>query len=137
MTDLLEHVHAIQTLKAQYCQTIDRAADDPEGVREAFAALFTPDVVADYGFEPMHGAVPVSGFLCSAIAANSEWVLHMLHTPLIRVDGDHATGDWTVMAYMKRREGGQIDRVLGRYADTFRLTPDGWKIASVTFNRRT
>jgi hypothetical protein len=60
---------------------------------------------------------------------------HMLHTPRIMVDGDTATGDWTVMAHMKRREGGAIDTVLGRYSDELRRAPDGWRIAKVTFTR--
>jgi hypothetical protein len=137
MTDLLEHVYAVQSLKAQYCQLVDRAADDAASVRDAFAALFVADVSADYGHAPMRGADAVADFLCSAIAGGSQWALHMLHTPLIRIDGDQATGDWTVMAYLKRRDGGQVDQVLGRYADTFRLTPDGWRIASVKFTRLT
>ena len=51
------------------------------------------------------------------------------------VDGDTATGDWTVSSQMKRREGGQIDTVLGRYSDEFIRTENGWKISRVGFER--
>ncbi|MEO6248231.1 MAG: nuclear transport factor 2 family protein [Sphingomicrobium sp.] len=130
-----DHVHAIQNLKAQYCQTIDRAAGDADGVRDAFVALFLTDVAADYGHGTMVGAAQLSDFLCSAIAQSSEWAMHMIHTPLINVEGDRATGQWTVMTHLKRRETGQVDVVLGRYVDGFRLTAEGWRIASVTFSR--
>ena len=83
----------------------------------------------------MLGADALGGFLCTAIAGNSEWVLHMIHTPLIEVAGETATGDWTVMAHLKRREGGRVDVVMGRYSDEFRRTPEGWRISRVTFTR--
>jgi hypothetical protein len=134
---LADHVHAIQNLKACYCAIADSAASDPEGALAAFGSIFLPDIVADYGFEPMLGADALGAFLCTAIAGNSEWVLHMIHTPMIEVAGETATGDWTVMAHLKRREGGQVDVVMGRYSDEFRLTPEGWRIARVAFTRLT
>lgn len=132
---LADHVHAIQNLKARYCATADRAARDPDGAREAFGSIFLPDIVADYGYEPMLGAGALSAFLCTAIAGSSEWVLHTIHSPMIEIAGETATGDWTVIAHLKRREGGQVDVVMGRYSDVFRLTPEGWRIARVTFAR--
>jgi hypothetical protein len=137
MTVSAEHVHAIQNLKARYCAAADRSAHDPAGAREDFGSIFLPDVVGDYGFEPMQGAAALTGFLCTAIAGNSEWLLHMIHSPLIDIAGDRATGDWTVMVHLKRREGGQVDVVIGRYSDEMRLTPEGWRIARVTFSRLT
>jgi hypothetical protein len=137
MTALADDVLAIQHLKARYCATADRAAGDPEGARAAFGAIFLPDVEADYGYEPMRGVDALAEFLCTAIAGNSEWVLHMIHTPLIEIAGEAATGDWTVMAHLKRRESGQVDVVMGRYADEFRRTPEGWRISRVAFTRLT
>lgn len=128
---------AIANLKARYCAAADRAAHDPDGAREAFAGLFLPDVVADYSLDPVHGIDAVAGFLCTAIAGNSQWVLHMLHSPMIEIAGDRATGDWTVMVHLKRRESGQVDVIIGRYCDEFRLTPLGWRIARIGFTRLT
>lgn len=137
MTALAEDVLAIQNLKALYCATADRAAGDPEGALAAFGSIFLPDVEADYGYDPMLGADALGDFLCRAIAGNSEWVLHMIHSPMIEIDGETATGDWTVMAHLKRREGGQVDVVMGRYSDAFRRTPEGWRISRVAFTRLT
>lgn len=135
MTSLADQVLAIQNIKASYCAAADLSASDPATAKIQMAKIFTEDFVGDYGFEPLNGAQAIIDFLCMAISAKSEWVLHMLHSPRIEVSGDQAIGDWTVMAYMKRRDGGQIDTVLGRYSDTFRLTPDGWRLAGVTFRR--
>ncbi len=137
MSALADDVLAIQNLKARYCAVADSAADDPDGALAAFGSVFLPDVEADYGFEPMRGADALGKFLCTAIAGNSQWVLHMIHTPMIEITGDTAKGDWTVMAHLKRRESGEVDLVRGRYSDEFRLTPEGWRIARVTFTRLT
>ena len=137
MTGLAEHIHAIQAAKARYCAAADQCTHDPEGARAALEAVFTPDVVGDYGFDPMNGADAIAGFLSSAIAANSEWMLHMIHSPLVEVRGAEATGDWTVMVHSKRRETGAVDVIIGRYSDEFRLTDAGWRIVRIRFSRLT
>ncbi|WP_295638389.1 nuclear transport factor 2 family protein [Novosphingobium sp.] len=132
MTD----TEAIAAIKARYCMAVDLCATDPEGARGAMAPLFTADATADYGAGPVTGADAIAGFLATNIAANSAWMLHMLHTPLIAVDGDAATGDWTVMVHCKRRESQDIDTIVGRYSDTFRRGANGaWRIAHVRFIR--
>ena len=125
---------AIANLKARYCAAADRAATDQAAARALFETVFAEDFVGDYGF-PLEGPQAIIDFMCTAIAGNSEWMVHMLHSPSIEISGDAATGDWTVMAHMKRREGGQVDTVLGRYADEFRRTANGWRIAKITFGR--
>ena len=131
MNDALE----IANVKARYCAASDKSPVDAAAALEGFRAVFTPDVIGDYGFRVFNGFDELTGFMTTAVAGNSEWMLHMLHTPCIVVDGDRATGDWTVMSQMKRREGGQIDTVLGRYSDEFTRTEDGWKISRVGFAR--
>ena len=135
MSDLADHALAIANLKARYCFAADTAAGDPDSARALFAGIFTDDFVGDYGFESMRGPQAIIDFLCTAIAGNSEWMIHMLHSPRIEVSGDQATGDWTILVHSRRRESGEIMVVLGRYSDVFRLTPDGWRIARITFWR--
>ena len=135
MTSLADHALAIQNVKAGYCAAADLSASDPAKAKLLMADIFTEDFVGDYGFDPLKGANAIIDFLCFAISSKSEWVLHALHSPRIEVSGDRATGDWTVVAHMKRKEGGAIDTVMGRYSDTFRLTPNGWRLAEVKFSR--
>ena len=135
MTEMAEHALAIANVKARYCLAADTAASDAEQARVLFEGMFTEDFLGDYGFEPMHGPQAIIDFMCKAIAAGSTWMIHMLHSPKIIVNGGHATGDWTVLAHSRRRVGGDIMVVLGRYADEFRLTPQGWRISKISFWR--
>lgn len=135
MSSLADDCVAIQNVKARYCYAVDRLAEDPEAARKVLDEVFLPDAVGYYGTDPVRGADALTEFLCVAIAANSEWRVHMIHSPLIEVDGDTATAGWTLMVHLKRR-GGAVDILLGRYADSFRRTPDGWRIASVRFERQ-
>nr|WP_221240527.1 nuclear transport factor 2 family protein [Sphingobium boeckii] len=132
---MAEQALAIANLKARYCAAADLSATDQAQARLLFSDIFADDFRGDYGMGPLIGAQAIIDFLCTAIAGNSLWVLHMLHSPCIVVDGDRATGDWTILASLKRRGGGALDTVMGRYSDTFRLTEHGWRIETVTFVR--
>jgi SnoaL-like domain len=125
----------IANVKARYCAASDKTPSDAAAALAGFRDVFTEDVIGDYGFRVFNGFDELTGFMCTAVAGNSLWMMHMLHTPHIVVDGDRATGDWTVSSQMKRRDGGQIDTVFGRYADQFIRTPAGWKICRVGFER--
>ena len=81
------------------------------------------------------GIDAVASFMCETSPGNSEWMIHMLSSPDIEVAGDAAHGRWTVMVQSKRREGGEIDMVVGRYADAFRKIDGAWRIASVRFTQ--
>ncbi len=125
----------IANLKAHYCATADLSASDPATARMQFANIFTEDFIGDYGLDPLIGPLAITDFLCTAIAGNSQWMIHMLSSPRIAVAGDVATGDWTVLVRSRRRETGDMMEVIGRYSDEFRRTADGWRIAKVRFVR--
>lgn len=135
MTALADQAVAIANLKARYCAAADLSASDPDHARRLFAAIFADDFLGDYGAGLLESPQAITDYLCTAISANSEWMIHMLHSPCIEINGDRATGDWTVLGYMKRRATGTIDTVIGRYSDIFRLTAQGWRIERVTFTR--
>ncbi len=135
MTDVAAQALAISNLKARYCRAADAAADDVDAARALFAGIFTADFVGDYGYGLLHGQAAITDFLCDAIAGGSVWMIHMLHSPRIEIDGDGATGEWVVTAHSKRRGTGEMSDVLGRYSDVFRRDADGWRIARITFTR--
>ena len=126
---------AIANLKALYCATADLGASDTDGARAGFANLFTPDFHGDFGMATFEGPQAMADFLCSTISENAEWMVHMLGSPRIEVDGDAATGDWTVLVWSKRRAGGEPMRVIGRYSDRFRRTENGWRISEIRFSQ--
>lgn len=131
MNDALE----IANLKALYCLAADTSCHDQAGALAMFDGLFTEDFVGDYGFKVMHGEAEIAAFMIQAIGGGSEWMVHSLGSPRIVVDGDAATGDWTISVESRRKEGAGLMSVVGRYSDTFRRTADGWRIASIRFER--
>jgi SnoaL-like domain len=122
-------------LKARYCRTADDSATDPEAARAAFVPIFTPDYFGDFGMATFDGPQAMIDFLCTVITAGSEWMVHMLGSPEISVNGDSAKGDWTVLVWSKSRENGEVMRVVGRYSDEFRRTAEGWQISRILFRQ--
>lgn len=125
----------ICNLKARYCFAADTSCDDEAAARALFADVFTDDFIGDYGFGSMEGPNAIIDFMCKAIGGGSEWMIHALGSPRICVNGDDATGDWTINVQMRRREDAGLMALVGRYSDTFRRTPKGWQIAKITFRR--
>ena len=130
MNDALE----IANLKARYCMAGDSACHDPDGAAATLRGCFVPDATADYGMAQFSDPEQLIGFLNTAIYGGSEWMIHMLGSPQIAVSGDEATGDWTIAVHAKRRDG-QTMLIVGRYADRFRRTAEGWRISHIQFKR--
>ena len=126
---------AIANLKARYCLAADLSCHDEPRARAIFADLFADDFVGDYGFGVIHGGQAIADFMCKAIGGGSEWMIHMLGSPSLRIDGDRADGDWTIEVESRRRDGAGLMSVVGRYADRFCRTADGWRIATINFRR--
>ncbi len=125
----------IANLKARYCQTADQCASCPELARKIFPHVLADDFQGDFGHATFDGPLAMADFLCTVIAAGSEWMVHMLGSPNIVVDGDSAIGEWTILVWSKKREDGEIMRVIGRYSDAFRRTSEGWRITRIGFKQ--
>jgi ketosteroid isomerase-like protein len=125
---------AIANLKATYCCAADTSCSDEAAARAMFDGMLVDDFIGDYGFKVMHGAQEIVDFMIQAIGGGSAWMIHALGSPVIKVDGEYATGDWTI-AVTARRKDGEVMVINGRYSDTFRRTDGGWQIASITFVR--
>lgn len=129
----LSDLEDIKLLKARYFRCIDT------GNEAELATLFTDDVKVDlrggsYRLQ-VHGRSEMVDFIGSSF--NSDIIaMHHGHTPEIAFNGtDEATGTW----YLQDRF---IDPVRGTdtvgsslYYDTYRLTPEGWKIADSEYER--
>ena len=123
----------LQAMKATYCETVDACTQDGGRAAARLAELFTEDVHADYGMSPLNGRKAVIEFLVGTIVATNESLWHSIHSPRIDVTGDTATGHWTLMVRMKRKQSTVFDTLYGRYLDEFRRTQRGWRISSVRF----
>lgn len=132
---MTEDALAIANLKARYCLAADTSSSDAAAARAMFDGLFTADFVGDYGFRMLNGEKEIVNFMIEAIGGGSEWMIHALGSPSIRVDGETAAGDWTVHVDSRRRNNQGLMRVVGRYSDTFRKSGGKWQFASIKFDR--
>ena len=114
-----------------YCRHLDHV--DPEG----FAGIYTEDAM----YKPAAVPEPINGR-----AAILDWMReyprdrlgrHLSTNQIVEVlDDDHATG--TSYAVVFREPQPRLDQVstkvtprsVAEYYDTFRRTPEGWRIAS-------
>ena len=130
-------IEQIRTLKARYCRFLDtKQWDDLAGLFLRDAVL---DVTADTGLPPIHGRAAFIAQIKAAVidAATS----HQVHTPEIEISGDHATGIWAMQDRVVWQAGkSPVPGVAsitgyGQYHETYRLTPDGWKFATLKLTR--
>jgi hypothetical protein len=133
----LEAIEAIRELKARYADVCDTGYD-PVRMRP----FFTEDAVWDGGrrFGRYEGVDAVCGFF-AGISSEITWALHYMVAPIIDVapDGDTATGSWYLLepCTIATADGPRAMVITGRYADRYRLEPDGWKFVEVKLDCQT
>jgi SnoaL-like domain len=124
----------IGQLKARYFRTLDRK--DWPGFRELFVPAVTFDFPGEGGF--LNG---IDAFLATVVPAlRTAITVHHGHMPEISVRGDdEAVGIWAMEDRLRFPAPHPIVEIhgFGHYHDTFRRTPEGWRIASVRLERLT
>jgi ketosteroid isomerase-like protein len=121
---------AIRNLKYQYCWAMDN--NDVQELR----TLFTADAsMSAQKFSADEPHLDVTGFdeLEEMMRERrEEWdrtfSQHRVHNPVIRVDGDDATGNWYMTAINLFTDG-RLEFEFGQYLETYRRVDDTWKIA--------
>ncbi len=121
----IEDAQEIMQLKAQYCNAADcgwhRSANDADTI----ASLFAEDGLWDcgsYGRAKGREAIRAS---FKAMDNTFKLDFHLLGTPVIKVDGDTASGEWH--GFFPVIVEGQAAWLGGIYNDEFVRTPEGWK----------
>jgi uncharacterized protein (TIGR02246 family) len=122
----LEARAQIEELRANYCYHVD----DADG--EAFASLFAEDALLDFGSAGTYaGREELRDFVESVVPDHYEFIVHMVHNPVIRVDGDSATGRWYFEAPATTTDGEDV-WIQGRYDDEYARVDGEWLFAAVT-----
>lgn len=133
----LEAVEAVRVLKARYADVCDTGYD-PVRMRP----LFTDDAVWDGGsrFGRYEGVDAICDFF-AAVSSQITWALHYMIAPIVEIadDGESARGSWYLLepCTMTTPEGPRAMLLMGRYADRYRRTEDGWKIAELVLDCQT
>jgi hypothetical protein len=130
----LETVEAIRLLKYRYLRAVDLKLWDE------LADTLCEDVVADYGSPSGGGPLKFEsrdalvGHLSAALSG-AIGTQHMVTQPEITVDGDTASGTWSMQDTVIAAEYGVVIRGGAYYVDTYRREDGVWRIASTSYKR--
>jgi uncharacterized protein (TIGR02246 family) len=114
LTDRIE----IRELCARYCRAMD------DGDAAGWAGMFTPDGV----MEGSSGITEGREALTALVPRVTGTGIHTTTDSVVEFDGDSAR-HWCTVVVFTRTEGSQNGiRLVGRYEDRLRRTPEGWRI---------
>ena len=121
-----DDIAAICALKSSYCWYFD------DSNLEDLLTLFTDDAVCELGtFGSWSGRDEIaSGYRAQMVDSQVPGGrMHALSNPLIDVDGDRATGRWSLVDYDISGGSEQPIRLLASYRDEYRYLDGRWLMA--------
>ena len=118
----LEHREAIKELRAAYCYRIDERDWD------GFADLFVEDAAVDFG--PIGTFEDVRHFAEDVVGREHPFLSHMIHNPIIEIDGETATGRWYFEVPCTFRDG-SAGWIQGVYHDEYEFDGDEWLFSAI------
>ena len=128
--DDLVTLRKIEELKYRYFRALDHKDWD------LFATVFTPDATAVYGTRL---AFTGPGDIVSYMQENlgpTMITLHQCHHPEITLDGDQATGTWSLQDRVIMTEYRFLLDGMSTYHDRYERGDDGeWRIAHTGYER--
>lgn len=127
----LNDIEDIKQLKARYFECADGQKWD------AWAdEVLTEDFYFDSDAGPIQGRDQVIEMVSSALVGATT--VHQGHMPRIEIEGDTASGTWAMADYVtipRPDDSAYVIRGYGYYHETYRRTPDGWRISSSRMER--
>jgi ketosteroid isomerase-like protein len=128
----LEAVDAILNIKHRYGELVDRLASRINQTDvEALGELFTEDAFVDFVAVQLPGRQAILDLYGGVMQKNFAWVWHSFHSPIVEVNGDHASGRWTLQGMTITHQSPTPTTVYGRYADEFVRTAQGWRMSKM------
>ncbi|MFF0611167.1 nuclear transport factor 2 family protein [Nocardia tengchongensis] len=130
----IEAREAIRTLKYRYLRTLDLKRWDE------FADTLCSDVVANYGSPSgnlpaeFRGRDQIVDYMRAGLGGNIITV-HVAGHPEITVDGDTATGSWSLEDTVIFPDDHRMIRGAAYYTDTYRREDGVWRIATTGYQR--
>lgn len=130
---VLEDLEAIKKLKARYCFLVDEAVGGSRESAVELVSLFTEDAFADFGefgrYERSEGLV---AFFADFVPGLLSYTAHMVHNPVIEINGDRATGDWYFEVPCTLRATNLAGWLQGRYQEEYVREEGAWLWKSIT-----
>jgi hypothetical protein len=124
-------IREIEQLKYRYL----RALDEKDWV--LFRSVFTDDASATYGERLSFTSADEIVDSMSATLGPTMITMHQVHGPEIAVDGDEATGIWSLQDKVIMTDFRLLLDGMSIYRDTYRRGEDGvWRIAVTGYVRQ-
>ncbi len=130
---VLEDIESIRKLKATYCYLCDAGLDEKRN-RDALVAHFTENACVDFGLGPASqftGRAGLEVFFGQVVPGAVSFCMHMVHNPIIEVDGDAATGTWYYEAPTTDAASDRAQWMAGTYEEEYVRESGEWKFASI------
>ena len=135
----LEDIEAIRALKAKYSMHADekytddhqlRSEQERDAIARDQASVFTDDAIWDGGqqFGVLRGKEAIHTSLKSI---GWKFAMHYFLNPVIKVDGDRATGRWMLWEVATVNTTDTAVFLAAVTEDEYVRTPDGWRISKV------
>lgn len=120
----------LEELKYRYFRALDHKDWD------LFATVFTPDATAVYGKRlAFTGPGEIVSYMQENLGPNMITV-HQVHHPELTVDGDDATGTWSLMDRVIMTDYRFLLDGMSTYEDRYERSDDGeWRIAHTGYER--
>ncbi len=130
---VLEDIEAIKKLKATYCYLCDAGLAD-ERVCDELLSHFCDDASVDFGMgstSQYEGKAALKTFFGTVVPAAVSFCMHMVHNPIIDVQGDRATGKWYYEAPTTDAATNSAQWMTGIYEEEYVRENGVWKFASI------
>ena len=127
-----EDHRAITELKARYCNAVDGGWGKPANDADAVVELFVEEGIWEIAPHGPGGKGHAGIRAAIAQFATVPFIIHNVMNPLIRIDGDRATGQWHACFCMNEPANPAAYTLsFAIYEDEFVRTATGWKFAAL------
>jgi hypothetical protein len=129
-----EDIEEIKQVTFRYCRAADKKQGHPEHFVKGIHECFTEDGIWDGGLMgSFQGLKGHSDLWDGEFHVNStEMVTHLALNPIIKVDGDQATGGFHLLGQLI--VGKEAMWTAGRYDNVYVRTPKGWRIKLMKYD---
>jgi hypothetical protein len=126
----LEALEAIVRVKHRYGELVDRLSTRiDQADLQALGGLFTEDAFVDFATLKLQGRQGVLDLYGGAMQKNFAWVWHSFHSAIVEVNGNRASGRWTLQGMTLSHSSRAPTTLYGRYSDEFVCAAGIWRIS--------
>lgn len=123
---ILEDIEAIKKLRAKYCYYVDA------GKMDELLSLFAENARGDYGVIGIYeGKEALEKFFKETVPGMVPFCMHMVHSPLIEVKGEKATGIWYFEVPATHGPTNKAAWIAGKYEEEYIKEKGEWKFSLV------